>query len=152
VRKVGDAATRRAVIRALKRIAPALLASLPDHLSGMSPASETVPPPASKRHAAWQRCVEAARSLQQQEDSLRLQIVSLLDEGFFAQERDLTSLQTALADREHPVDFMQLFLPLLNLTTEGVLVRRKGNAGKWLYAVSPLRQRGMPSNLAGASG
>ena len=71
--------------------------------------------------------------LQCQEDSVRSLLVQLTAEGYFDEERDTDSLRAALADKGSAIEFAELFLPLLALTAEGTLDRRKNELGRWVY-------------------
>lgn len=127
--KVGDALTCDAVRRALERIAPAVY----DRLDEI----EEKPSPQKLRKLSrrdyWKKSLKAAQSLRQTEELTRDLLLLLLHEGFFDQERNTDDVRTAFQAKGHEVQFAQLFLPLLTLTTDGTLQRRKSDIGRWVY-------------------
>jgi hypothetical protein len=129
--KVSDRTTRRVVTHALMRIAPNVIRNLPTDFGARRLALPEAP--ISKRHVAWQRSVEAAQARNEMEASIRTQILTLSQRGFFTEEQDTELVQTALAANGHPVELTQLFMPLFQLSAEGELCRRRNDQGEWVY-------------------
>ncbi len=129
--KVSDGATRIVVSRALLRIAPDVIQKLPADYGVRRPSPPD--PPISKRHAAWQRSVAAAKTRQEAEAEIQAQIATLMQAGQFAEERDIEFVHNALAAAGHAIDIGQLFMPLFQLTVAGKLRRRRGGRREWLY-------------------
>lgn len=134
LRKVSDVATREMATQALAKIAPDV--AWANALAG--PVNEPAPIKKPKRkppkRQAWQDSLAAAAALHEQEAAVRLLVVALIEEGFFTQEQDVDALRAALAAQGHEIEFAQLFAPLLEMTADGTLVRRKGDAGRWVYS------------------
>lgn len=127
--KAGDQPTRKLARRALERIAPGLLVALPASFG-----KPIVPVPlVSKRRAAWERSVEAARHRREQESALCERIVALRDCGYFAQPRDADLLQAVLAANGPPPAAMHVAMALLQLTADGTLTRSRDPQGIWTY-------------------
>jgi HEAT repeat protein len=133
--KVGDPEMRQATTQALAKIAPevaweqAIAAASVDESS-----PKGMPKPASPKRQPWQESLAAAAALREREGAARLLIVALIEEGFFTDEQDIDALRAALAAKGLEAEFAQLFAPLLDLTVEGTLWRRKSDAGQWLYS------------------
>jgi hypothetical protein len=130
--KVCDEETRRVATAALNNIAPEVVKDLPA-LEASDAQDATTPPVKPPKKKPWQHSLEAASLLHGKEDVIRDFITILVQEGFFTQARDTDSLRSALAAKGHDVQFAQLFMPLLMLTTEGTLSRRQNELGRWVY-------------------
>ncbi len=127
--KVGDAETRQATAYALEKIVPSVRwqqAMIPE-----KPAPPNQTPPKRK---PWQDSLAAASALHDKEGAARLRLGKLIDDGFFADEQDIDAIRAALAADGRSVDFAELFTPLLDLTVDGTLFRRKSETGRWLYS------------------
>jgi HEAT repeat protein len=135
--KVADPDTCAAVHRAVERIAPAIhrrLLALDDN-----------PPPVRMRTKMtkrdyWKKSLQAAQSLQATEELTRALLCLLVQEGFFDQERDTDAVRLAFAEKGHEVQYAQLFLPLLTLTSAGALARRQSPVGRWVYLCISVKQ------------
>jgi hypothetical protein len=130
--KVGDAEIRLATKSALAKIVPDVSWE-PTLAVDETPPLRTAKPRRVKRKP-WQDALDAAAALRQREATARLLIVTLIAEGFFADEQDIDALRAALAAKGHEVEFAHLFAPLLDLKAEGALFRRKSASGRWLYS------------------
>jgi hypothetical protein len=129
--KVSDGATRTVVMAALLRIAPDVFKNLPTDFGARPlPLPE---PPISKRHAVWQRSIVAAQARRDTEALIRTQVERLMEQGFFAEERDVECVRAGLAANGHVVEVMQVIMPLFQLTAEGQLCRRRDERREWVY-------------------
>jgi len=128
--KVSDAQTRPVVTRALAKIAPDV--AWDQAIAPETPVARA--PVKSPKRKPWQDSLDAAAALHEQEDAVRLQLLALIEEGFFADEQDLDALQAAVAAKGHKVEYALLFVPLLDLTADGILWRRKSELGRWVYS------------------
>ncbi len=124
--KVCDAETSEMVRWALGEIAP-------DVLKRVLAVPSVRPSKKRRRRDYWKLSLDAARSMREMEEIVRTLLLLLVHEGFFDEERDTDAIRVALASKGHPVQFAQLFLPLLLLTSDGALAKRKSAVGRWLY-------------------
>ena len=129
--KVSDRKTRLVVTKALLRIAPHVIRNLPTDFGARRPSLPDAPK--SKRHAAWQRSVEADMSRRQAEASIRARIAELWELGLFSEERDAECIRQALVANGEPLSAEQVVMPLLDLAAQGKLCRRRNDQGDWLY-------------------
>jgi hypothetical protein len=127
--KVGDAETQQAAAHALEKIVPDVRWQ-----QSMIPNESPPPQPPSPKRKPWQDSLAAASALHDKEAAIRLILGKLIEDGFFTDEQDIDAIRAALAADGRPVDFAELFAPLLDLKSEGTLWRRKGEAGGWLYS------------------
>jgi hypothetical protein len=96
--------------------------------------------PKVTRKDSWQQSLNAAQSLRETEEVIRALLLLLVQEGFFDEERDTDAVRSAFANKGHEVEFAQLFLPLLTLTTDGALARKKSVLGRWVYVCVSIRK------------
>jgi HEAT repeats len=128
--KVSDAETRPVVTHALAKIAPDVAWDLAIVVEAVREEAPLKPP----KRKPWQDSPAAAAALHEQKAAVRVLLVALIEDGFFAEEQDTDSLRAALACRGHEVECAVLFEPLLDLTAEGILWRRRSDLGRWLYS------------------
>lgn len=135
--KVSGHTMRDIIDEALARIAPAVrqrLAMIEDNAS-----RATLRAPKVTKKDFWQRSLNAAQSLREAEEVIRALLLLLVQEGFFDEERDTDAVRAAFAIKGHDVEFAQLFLPLLTLTSDGALARKKSVRGRWVYVCVSMR-------------
>ena len=146
--KVCDDETRRAVIAVLEKIAPESLKSLPV-VERRDVLDTPTPPPKAPKKKSWQRSLEAAKSLYEMENIVRELLIVMVQEGFFNEQRDTDSLCAALVARGHQVQSAHLFMPLLDLTTEGPLSKIQNGLGQWVYFTAGSHPRGSGESTSG---
>ncbi|MBI2805084.1 MAG: HEAT repeat domain-containing protein [Planctomycetes bacterium] len=135
--KVCDPVLRAAIVRALERIAPSALRETDHDASADATVSGTQARKRPRRRKrGWQRCVNAARRRRQSERAIRIALLELLAEGFFADARDVESLRLAVGDRGLNAEPRLFVMPLLALTSEGWLARTGRQAGRSTYVAA----------------
>jgi hypothetical protein len=136
--KVSGNETRDAIGESLAKIAPAVRQRLAMIEENETLASRKLPK--VTRKDSWQQSLNAAQSLRETEEVIRALLLLLVQEGFFDEERDTDAVRSAFANKGHEVEFAQLFLPLLTLTTDGALARKKSVLGRWVYVCVSIRK------------